>query len=195
MSKFLKFLTQVTVVLTALLLVAAAPVWAAPRLDPSVIIATVESFVLHQSSGLQGTVELQVNAIDLRLSLPDCTQLQAFTPDGAPLSGNTSIGVRCLDASQWTVLLPVKVWVVGDYIVAAHTIEQGQTVRQEDLVYTEGDLTQLPRETVKIAAQAIGKVADIKIASGGILQQGMLHTPEMPQHSQLIVAFQASPVN
>ena len=166
------------------LLLVSASAFAAARQDQGAILDAVKNFLRHEISGFPGTVELEINAADMRLSLPACAQLQAFIPDGARLTGNTSVGVRCLGESPWTIVLPVRIQVTGYYLAAAHQIERGRTLRQDDLVVKEGDLTQLPQGILSLPAQAIGKVMTISVATGDALHQGIVYMPETLQSRQ-----------
>ncbi len=166
------------------LLLLTTSVFAAARQNTGAILDTVKDFLRHEISGLPGTVELQINAADMRISLPDCAQLQAFIPDGAKLSGNTSVGVRCLGDSPWTIVLPVQIQVTGYYLVAAHPLAPGQILRKDDVVFREGDLTQLSPGILSVPAQAVGRATAISIASGEILHQDMMRTPQMLQSNQ-----------
>jgi flagellar basal body P-ring formation protein FlgA len=163
-------------VICASLLISASAL-AAPRQEANAILAVVKNFVLHANAGARGTVEMEVNAVDLRVSLPDCAELQAFRPDGASAAGDTSVGVRCLGASSWSIVLPVRILVTGYYLAAAHPIERGQLLQREDFVTREGDLTQLPADALNTALDAVGKVTTIRIASGDVIQSAMMRAP------------------
>lgn len=159
------------------LLLLTTSVFAAARQDTGAILDTVKNFLRHEISGLPGTVELQINAADMRISLADCAQLQAFIPDGASLTGDTSVGVRCLDGTPWIIVLHVHIQVTGYYLVAARPIAPGQTLRKDDLVIMEGDLARLPADVLNAPAQAIGKVTATSIASGAALHPDMMRGP------------------
>ena len=166
------------------LLLMSSSVFAAARQDAAAIHKAVEDFLRSESAGLPGRVELQVSAVDPRLALPDCAQLQPFTPAGSRLWGRTSVGVRCLGATPWTIYLPVQIQVTGSYLVAARTLTQGQTLGQNDFVFRVGDLTQLPQGVLLVPAQAIGKVMANSIASGEPLRQDMVRAPLILQSNQ-----------
>ena len=53
---------------------------------------------------------VQVGALDSRLALAPCAQVEPYMPIGTRLWGKTRIGLRCIDgASRWNVFLPVQV--------------------------------------------------------------------------------------
>ncbi len=170
--------------ITCVLFFVSVSVAAAPRQEANALLAAVKNFVLHSNAGARGTIEMEVNAVDLRLSLPDCAELQAFRPDGAGLTGSTSVGVRCVGATSWTVVLPVRIQVTGYYFAAAHPIERGQVLRREDFVAREGDLTQLPPDALNTLVEVVGKVTAISIASGEALQPTMIRASETLQARQ-----------
>ncbi|MFY9329904.1 MAG: flagellar basal body P-ring formation chaperone FlgA [Georgfuchsia sp.] len=167
----------------ALLLVSASA-FAAPHQDPAAIHKAVDNFLRSQNVGLPGEVELQISPVDPRLMLPDCAQLQPFTPAGARPWGRTSIGVRCLGATPWTIYVAVQIQVTGNYLVAARSLAQGHILRQDDLVFRVGDLAQLPPGILVEPAQGIGKVMANSIASGEPLRQDMMRAPLILQSNQ-----------
>ena len=89
---------------------------ALPRVGLSANVQTLES--IHAAildfvkTGFDTSAKLEINIglNDNRLSLPRCSQsLNIFWTQGAQKVGNTSVGVRCSDVSQWTVYTPIKI--------------------------------------------------------------------------------------
>ena len=170
--------------ITLILLLLSVSAFAAPRQNPGTILDAVKHFLSGEVAGSSGTVELQINAADLRLSLPECSQLEPFTPPGARLLGSTTVGVRCIGDLPWTIYLPVQIVVTGYYLAAAHPLEPGQTLSRDDLVVKEGDLTQLPSGILSVPAQAIGKVIVSKLADGEPLCMEMMQKLSIAQKPQ-----------
>ena len=90
--------------LAAACLCASAVVHATDRQDPAALQAHAERFLKTQSSGLPGTVSIEVKPP--RSALPACSVLDAFQPAGSRGIGKISVGVRCLAPTPWTVYLP-----------------------------------------------------------------------------------------
>ena len=176
----------------ALLLMSASAI-AADRQDAVAIHQAVEEFLRSESAGMPGKVEWQISAVDPRLVLPDCAQLQPFTPPGSRPWGKTSIGVRCLGTTPWTIYLPVQIKVTGNYLVAARPLSQGQTLGQDDMTFRVGDLTQLPPGILVAPALAIGKVMANSIASGEPMRQDMMRAPMILQSNQPVKIISRGP--
>ena len=101
--------------LALLVLAGAASAQTAPaRQDHGVLRQTVSQFLTVQAGGLPGQITVTVGAIDPRLNLAACTAPQAFLPNGARAWGKTSVGVRCVAPSPWTVYIPAMVQVQGE---------------------------------------------------------------------------------
>lgn len=158
--------------------------WAAERQDASLIGKAVSDFLRTETRGLPGQADFQVSAVDERLFLPRCPQLQAFTPPGARLWGSTSIGVRCAGEAAWTIYLPVRIRVTGNYLAAARPLAQGQILSAQDVTLRTGDLTQMPQGVLVEPAQAVGKLMVIGIASGQALRMDNLRAPQILQSNQ-----------
>ena len=55
-------------------------------------------------------MEANVGALDSRLKLAPCAQVQVYLPLGSRLWGRTRVGVRCLEgAVRWNVTVPTTV--------------------------------------------------------------------------------------
>lgn len=127
-----------------------------------------------QTAGLPGTVTFTL-AAPVR-QMPACTALEPFLPPGAQLWGATTVGVRCSGERPWTLYLQARIAVKSTYFVAARQINPGDTVSQADLVSREGDLTNLPRNVVTDASQAVGAVATNRLTAGLPLRQDLLRS-------------------
>lgn len=136
---------------------------------------TVTAFVRAQTQGMPGKVTIQVTEIDRRITLPACTALEAFLPPGTQLNGNSSVGVRCNSAQGWSLFVPVNVKVSLNMLTAKKTLQQGQTLRAEDIGSLPSE--SLQAGTLTDPAQAIGKIMKYGVAAGQILRQDMLRAP------------------
>ena len=65
-------------------------------------------------------------ALDARLQLAPCTQVQPFLPSGAAAWGKTRVGLRCAQgAVAWQVFLPVTVQVWAPAVVVSVALPAG----------------------------------------------------------------------
>lgn len=153
---------------------------------PGAIHKAVENFLRMQTAGLPGRVSYSVGAIDARVVLPACPALEVFLPAGARLWGQTSVGVRCSGATPWNIYVTAEVRVVGNYLVTARPLPQGQVLAAADLALQAGDLTQLPAGILSDPLQAVGKTLAAALAPGQPIRQDLLRSPLVVQQGQTV---------
>ena len=154
--------------------------------SPQRISAGVKRFLSREALGLPGRSLIQVGAVDARLQLARCPFLETFFPAGSRAWGKTTVGVRCAGDKPWTVYVPARVKVIAPFLVTVRGLEPGQTVREADVVFREGDLTTLPGGTLTDVAQANGRVAARRIGAGQPLQRSMLRAEKVVRNGQII---------
>lgn len=115
-----------------------------------------------------------VAALDQHTQLAACSAFEPFLPPGSRLWGKTTVGVRCLAPTAWTVYVPVTVRIFGDYLVTARQLAAGQIVTSTDLLTQTGDLGTLPASVVTDPAQALGRTVKNGIAGGQPLRSDLL---------------------
>jgi len=170
--------------LLALVSLGAASAQAATAQSHAEIRDAVAAFVRTQTQAIPGKVTIQVAEIDRRTVLPACSALETFLPPGAQLNGNSNVGVRCNGKQSWSLFVQVNVKISVSMLTANKTLQQGQTVRAEDL----GSLSSesLQAGTMTDPAQAIGKVMKYGIGAGQILRQDMLRASYSVKQGQTV---------
>ena len=148
------------------------------RQDHGVLRQAVTQFLTVQAGGLPGQISVTVGAIDPRLNLAACAAPEPFLPNGARAWGKTSVGVRCVAPSPWTVYIPAMVQVQGEYLAAAVPLAQGQTIGPNDIARVSGDLTTLPPGIVTEQSQAVGHTLARSVAVGAPLRQDALRSQQ-----------------
>ena len=177
-----------------LVLAGAASAQTAPaRQDHGVLRQTVSQFLTVQAGGLPGQITVTVGAIDPRLNLAACTAPEAFLPNGARAWGKTSVGVRCVAPSPWTVYIPAMVQVQGEYLAAAVPLAQGQTIGPNDIARVSGDLTALPPGIVTEQSQAVGHTLARSVAVGAPLRQDALRSQQAVAQGQVVRLVSSGP--
>ena len=155
-------------------------------LSPPLVIAqtgqpalyrAVDDFLRTHTRGLPGKVSFRVTPLDPRTQLADCEAYDPFFPQGSAPWGRTTIGVRCLGPSTWTIYLQARVSVHANYLVAARPLSVGQTLGERDLLRRTGDLGTLPASILFDTNQAVGKTVKIGIAAGQPLRSDQLIEP------------------
>ena len=150
------------------------------------IKAKITEFLTMQTVGYPGEVRVQVGAIDPNLKLPACENMQVNLPSGSRAWGKTSVGVQCLSPSKWSIYVQSTVSVVGNYLVAASPLAQGQVISEHDVIYEKGDLTRLPAGIFTEQTQALGRSVQISMTAGTVLRQEMLKVTPIVQQGQAV---------
>lgn len=145
--------------------------------------AQIERFLLRQTTGLPGKVNISVDASQLA-ALPPCAAPEPFLPSGSRLWGRLSVGLRCHTDHAWTRYVSSYIGVLGPYYVAARQINAGQALTPADTQLREGDLTTLPGGVIADPAQLSGVVAASRIASGALLRRELLRAVALVQRGQ-----------
>ncbi|WP_019141195.1 flagellar basal body P-ring formation chaperone FlgA [Noviherbaspirillum massiliense] len=163
------------------------------RQEHDALRRVAEQFLRTQSAGLPGQVNIRVGQIDSRLQLAACAAPEAFLPPGSKVWGKTTIGLRCAAPSPWTVYVGATVQVIGEYLVTAAPLVQGQQIGNEHLAKVKGDLTALPPGIVTDASQALGRSPVMSLRAGMPLRQDILRSPSVVQQGQVIRVVSGGP--
>ncbi len=155
---------------------------AAERQDPAAIQAHAEQFLKKQTASLPGKVTIQVAAP--RATLPACSAFDAFQPGGSRSMGKTTIGVRCLAPSRWTVYLAAQIHVMGSYVVTRDPLPANHVLSAGDLTLREGDLGSLPADVITNADDLTGYRTVSGLAAGAPLRNALLRAPLVVQQGQ-----------
>lgn len=150
--------------------------------DPAAVQAQAERFLKIQTGGLPGKVTIQVKAP--RATVPACSALDAFQPAGGRSIGKTTVGVRCLAPTQWTVYLPAQVHVIGSYVVTRAPLPANYTLAAADLTLREGDLGSLPADVATNPDDLLGYHTVSGLAAGAPLRKALLRAPLAVQQGQ-----------
>ncbi len=151
----------------------------------------IRDYLNIQTKGYPGTVAIQTGAIDNRLKLSACADVNIFMPRGSRPWGKTSVGVQCEAPSAWTIYVQVMVKVHGQYLVAAAPLAQGQTVSEQDVIFEKGDLTQLPAGIFTDLSQVVGKVVNMSMRAGTVLSNSLLKEMPVVQQGQTVTLITA----
>lgn len=125
-------------------------------------------------------MEVSVGALDSRLRLAPCAQIEPYVPPGTRLWGRTRLGLRCLDVGvRWNVFLPVTIKAFGPAWVVKGNVAAGAVLTAADMIEAEVDWAQ---ETGVIAADPalwLGQVAVRPLSTGQALRQGMFRPAQV----------------
>lgn len=171
--------------LTAALIAAAlaAPTFAAelPIHPAEDILASAEAYLTAAAAGQHsGRVDVRLGHLDPRLRLPHCDQkLQAFQPSGARLSGATSVGVRCPDASGWTIYVPVKIDIFQKALVTTRALAKGARLQAGDVRVAETEVSKLSQGYLQSMDEIQGLATRRPLPAGTVLSPSQVISPRL----------------
>ena len=154
---------------------------------------TLEEYVRAQTQGLPGKVSFTLSPLDNRTQLPACQAFEPFLPAGGKLWGKSTVGVRCLGPSAWTIYVGVQVSVVGNYLVSSRNLAGGSLLAAEDVAVRNGDLSALPASILTDPAQAVGKTLKNGLAAGQPLRSDLTIAPWAVQQGQNVRTVSSGP--
>lgn len=150
------------------------------------IQTAVEAFAKEKTADMSGERTVTVSRIDSRLKLAKCTQLEPYLPSGSRLWGNSSIGVRCLAPTPWSLYVPVLIRVSDRVLVAVRPIPSGQPVKPEDVDLQLRDITRFAGSALTSLDQVTGRNTVMPIASGTVLRAEMLRAALVIRQGQTV---------
>ena len=178
---------------TILICLALCSLPAAARQDPQPVRRAIEEFLRVQIKGLPGQASFHIGSLDALNNLSPCPAIDVALPTGARAWGRTSVVVRCQAEKQWSIYVPVQVKVIGEYLLTARPLSQGQVVAEADLARTRGDLADLPTGILTDTVQALGKTVAQSVTSGRPLRADMLRQVLVVQQGQAVRLISSGP--
>lgn len=153
----------------------------------------VEEFLKIQTQGLPGQASFSITPLDPRNKLTPCKDFSVAMTPGARVWGRTSVVVSCQAEGGWKIHVPVKISVVGNYLVTARSLMQGQAVTETDLAQHSGDLTSLPDGILTETDQAVGRSAAQSMPAGRPLRSYMLRQAVAVKQGQSVKVISKGP--
>ena len=146
------------------------------------------------SAGQGSRVEVQFGALDSRLRLTPCNQVQLYMPPGSGLWGRIRIGLRCTQGEKaWNVFLPVTVKVMTSALVASASLPAGHTLTDADVVRAEVDLAADASPAVQGLDGAVGRVLSRALVPGQSLRQVHLKARQWFAVGDMVTVVAAGP--
>ena len=131
-------------------------------------------------SGLR--MEVSLGALDSRLKLAPCGNMEPYLPPGTRLWGKTRLGVRCVDGvSRWNISLPVTVNAWGKAWVIRNPLPPGALVGLNDVVEAEVNWAEDPSAVLRDTASWMGFVAARPLTTGQTLRASMVRPAQVFQ--------------
>lgn len=130
---------------------------------------------------------VQVGALDSRLSLAPCAQVEPYMPTGTRLWGKTRIGLRCVDGpSRWNVFLPVQVQAFGQTWVMRSDVPSGTALALDDAVMSEVDWAHENQSVLADPEMWVGQTATRALRTGQVLRHGMVKPSQVFQAGSMV---------
>lgn len=127
-------------------------------------------------------METSVGALDSRLKLAPCGNVEVYLPPGSRLWGKTRVGVRCVDGmARWNVSMPVTVKAFGNAWVVRGHVQSGVLLTESDLVEAEVDWAEEAVPVIGDRAAWLGQVSARMLTTGQTLRQGMVKPAQVFQ--------------
>ena len=136
-------------------------VQAQTTLDPALVerVRQLAETAARAAAPPDTRVAVEIGALDARLRLAHCNQVQPYLPPGMAVWGRTRVGLRCTDgAVRWNVTLPVRVAVFGRAVVASGPLPAGINLSQGQLAMADIDIAGEPGAVFTDPAQLVGRV-------------------------------------
>lgn len=127
-------------------------------------------------------MEATVGALDSRVKLAACANVEAYVPPGSRLWGRSRVGMRCVDGmSRWNVTLPVTVKAMGEAWVVKTQVAAGANVMESDVTMGEVDWAEDASPVITDRAAWLGQTASRVLSTGQALRQNMVRPAQVFQ--------------
>jgi flagella basal body P-ring formation protein FlgA len=167
--------------LALLALAAAAPARAQAVFDENALRSFVSQQVAAAGGDLVSRFDVRLGSLEAQTALAPCRRSEPFVPANGRLWGRSSLGLRCADGANWTVLLPVTVTVWGRALVAATPLAAGAVLSEQDVREQEIELTREPANLVRDPKQLAGRTLARALSPGQAIRPDMVRVTSVIQ--------------
>jgi flagella basal body P-ring formation protein FlgA len=130
---------------------------------------------------------VHVGALDSRLNLAPCAQVEPYLPPGVRLWGKARIGLRCIDgAARRNVFLPVHVQAFGQTWVMRSDVASGTVLALDDAVVAEVDWAHENASVLADPEMWVGQTATRALRTGQTLRYGMVKPSQVFQAGSMV---------
>jgi flagella basal body P-ring formation protein FlgA len=137
----------------------------------------LQLLLARETAGIDGRVEISVGALDPRISLATCSNIEPFLPKGTRAWGKINVGIRCREGAGWTAFIPVTVRVFGSALAARKTLMSGVVPADNDVELVETEVSREAGVPVADLGQLAGKTLARAVFAGQILRQEYFRFP------------------
>jgi flagella basal body P-ring formation protein FlgA len=127
-------------------------------------------------------LDISVGALDSRLRLAPCGNIEMYVPQGSRLWGHGRVGLRCVDGMvKWNVSIPVTVKAFGNAWVVRGQVMTGSPITQADVVQVEVDWAEDTNPVLVDPALWLGQTATRNLSTGQVLRAGLVRATQVFQ--------------
>ena len=133
--------------------------------------------------------EVIMGALDSRLRLAPCQQIEPYLPPGTRLWGRSRIGLRCLQGRvHWNVYVPVTIKAWGPAWVLRRPVPGGTILTQEDAEMAEMDWAEQSASVLATQESWVGQQSAFALQPGQTLRSNMVRpVPSFSRGAQVRV--------
>lgn len=136
------------------------------------------SQLAHAGLNSAARIEVTGGQLDARTTLAPCARTEAFAPNGVRYWGRASVGLRCVDGANWSVLVPVQVRIHGTALVAARSLAASAPLGADDVRLAEVEWTREPHGVAVDPAQLDHRVLARPVSAGMPIPLAALRSPQ-----------------
>lgn len=141
----------------------------------------------HTKAVYNQSAEIKNGRLDSRLRLSQCsTPLEVYLPEGSRDLGRFTIGVKCTDASPWSLHVPITVAIYKDVMVTAKSLPRGKILAKSDFKAVKYDVSKLPAGYIEDLTYGVGMELKRRLSSGVPLTTTMMRKPEIIKRGQQV---------
>lgn len=144
------------------------------------VLDSVKTSQAHAAGNLR--MDVVVGALDARLKLATCGNVEPYLPAGSRLWGKTRVALRCVDGmSRWNVSLPATISAWGKAWVVRGQLQAGTVLTQNDVVEAEVNWAEEPSPVLRDPSEWLGYMVTRSLTTGQTLRAGMVRPAQVFQ--------------
>jgi flagella basal body P-ring formation protein FlgA len=161
--------------------------------DVAQLESLARAVAMREFAPLTDRQRLVVGPIEPRLELAKCGgTVRAFLSSAHHMKDRATIELRCQDAKDWHLYVPVRIVGTSPVAVAVHAIVVGTVLKASDMRVEEHDISDLPLGFMDDPDVAVGLTVARPIPGGAYLTNQQLVAPKAVQRGQLVTLVAAA---
>jgi flagella basal body P-ring formation protein FlgA len=161
---------------------------------PDQLIGVTQGFLefsvedYQATAHLEGRYQIQVNALDPRLTLTQCDkELTASLESPAQPVGRVTVKVRCEGSLPWTVYVPAQVHLFRQVVIVKRPLKRATIISEDDVYMAERDISQMPQGFITSIEDAIGQKVTRPMINDQVITPLQLEQAEVVRKGDQVV--------